>query len=80
VSRWGDHTGCQEGIGELEERVGTMIEALVERAAEEAQSVEGVGAFHSGAFCYRESWEATPRSRFLSIRLKRKLSTPNKTW
>ena len=34
VHRRGDYAGCEDGVGEFEERVGVAIEAAVERLAE----------------------------------------------
>jgi hypothetical protein len=44
----GYDTGCEDGVGKFEERVGAAIETLVERIAEGAQGIEGIGLFHSG--------------------------------
>jgi len=34
VHRRGDHAGCEDSVGEFEERIGAAIEAAVERFAE----------------------------------------------
>jgi len=43
VDRRGDRAGGKERIGQIEERVGSPIEAPVERAPEGAQKIEGLG-------------------------------------
>jgi len=46
--RWRrNHPRCEEGIAELEERVGPAVEATVERVSESAQGVE---RFHDNTF------------------------------
>jgi hypothetical protein len=60
----------EDGVAELEERVGAPIEAAVERVSEDAQGVEG---FHGDALCYQDSLPATPGVTTQLTRLKRKL-------
>jgi hypothetical protein len=67
VDRGGHHPGGKEGIAELEERVGAVIEAAVDRVTEGAQGIDG---FHEDAFCYQESSLATPVARHRLMRLK----------
>ena len=43
VDRRGDRTSGEKRIGQIEERVGSLIEASVERAAEGVQRIEGLG-------------------------------------
>jgi hypothetical protein len=54
--------GGEDGVADLEERVGAAVEATVERVAEGAQSAESC-RFHSGAFCSPRSSAATPAAR-----------------
>ena len=70
MDRGGHHPGGKEGIAELEERVGAVIEAAVDRVTEGAQGIDG---FHRDAFCYQESSLATPVARHRLMRLKHKL-------
>jgi hypothetical protein len=76
VYRRGYHPGGKEGIAELEERVGAVIEAAVDRVTEGAQGIDG---FHTDAFCYQESSLATPVARHRLMRLKHKLRLYPKT-
>jgi hypothetical protein len=48
VDRRRHRPGGKDGIAHLEERVGTAIEAAVERISGSAQSIE---RFRNGAFC-----------------------------
>jgi hypothetical protein len=59
VDRRGEDVGCEDGVGDFEQSVGTSIETLVERVAEGAQGFKSIARFHSGAFCPRGLLEAT---------------------
>jgi hypothetical protein len=63
----------EDGVGELEESVGSAVEASVERAAE---GVESGGRFHDAPIMRSPMASRTP---YLPAGLKRKVSTPNKT-
>jgi hypothetical protein len=67
------HTCGKDGVAELEQSVGTVIEALVERVPKGTQSVESGEVSHSEAFCSRESSMATPAADPPPVRLKHKL-------
>jgi hypothetical protein len=65
---WGrDGVGGEEGVGDLEEGVGSAVEAIVERAAEAAKSVVGI----HDAFIMHSSRDR--RLPFPQMELKRKL-------
>src|SRR5215216_4057526 len=60
----------EDGVGELEKRIGTSVQALLERSAKGAQEI---GMFHNDPLCRRGRRAATLRDRSPSSRLKRKL-------
>ena len=60
----------EDGVGELEKRIGTSVQALLERSAKGAQEI---GMFHNDSLCRRGQRAATLRDRSPSSRLKRKL-------
>ena len=60
----------EEGVGELEESIGSTVEAFVERVPEGAQSVESVRGFHGAPIMHSP---AAFRILYLPAGLKRKL-------
>ncbi len=74
-----DARGDEDGVTELEERVGAPIEAAVERVAEGTQIVEGCGGVHDDGFCSPKPSVATLTVPPLLGQLKHKLTAPNKT-
>lgn len=59
----------EDGVGELEKRIGTSVQALLERSAKGAQEI---GMFHNDSLCRRGQRAATLRDRSPSSRVKRK--------
>ncbi len=55
----------EDGVAELEERVGTPIEAAVERVAEGAQIVESCGGVHEDGLCSPKSLRRPPSPSLL---------------
>ena len=47
VYRRRNHPRSEDSVGQLEERVGPAVEALIERLAKGAQDVERIGRFHN---------------------------------
>jgi hypothetical protein len=76
VHRRRDSVSGEEGVGELEERIGATVEAFVEGLAKGAQDI---GRFHNDPLCRWGQQAATSRSRSLSSWLKRKLRLYPKT-
>ncbi len=73
MNRRRDYARRQDGVGEVEECIGAALEAPIERVTETTQAVESIRGFHSEAFCYCESPEATRCGYSLTGQLKHKL-------
>jgi hypothetical protein len=58
----------EDGVGELEEGVGSAVKAFVERSAE---GVKSIGRFHDVPIMHPPTASRTP---YLTLELKRKLS------
>src|SRR5919107_5799201 len=71
--------GRQDGVSEVKECIGAAIKATIEGETETTQDIEFIRGFHSEAFCYRRSPEATRCCCFLPVQLKHKLRLYPKT-
>src|SRR5215208_6262430 len=76
MNRRRDDAGRQDGVSEVKECIGAAIKATIEGETETTQDIELIRGFHSEAFCYRGSPEATRCGCFLPVQLKHKLSQP----
>ena len=73
MNRRRDDAGRQDGVSEVKECIGAAIKATIEGQTETTQDIEFIRGFHSEAFCYRGSPEATRYGCFLPVQLKHKL-------
>src|SRR5215208_754971 len=74
MNRRRDDAGRQDGVSEVKECIGAAIKATIEGETETTQDIELIRGFHSEAFCYRGSPEATRCGCFLPVQLEHKLS------
>ena len=72
MNRRRDDAGRQDGVSEVKECIGAAIKATIEGQTETTQDIEFIRGFHSEAFCYRGSPEATRYGCFLPVQLKHK--------
>jgi hypothetical protein len=70
MNRRRDDAGPQDGVSEVKECIGAAIKATIEGETETTQDIELIRGFHSEAFCYRGSPEATRCGCFLPVQLK----------
>jgi hypothetical protein len=70
MNRRRDDAGPRDGVSEVKECIGAAIKATIEGETETTQDIELIRGFHSEAFCYRGSPEATRCGCFLPVQLK----------
>jgi hypothetical protein len=74
VHRRRNRAGGEQGVGQLEERVGSTTEAPVERVSEGVQAVEGLSCgVHNDPSCSRRSPMSTADADAEPLGLKDKL-------